>query len=1281
MASFNLGTNNPYWSNTQPERESKFLPGAAGILGAGAFLGAGFIPYGNGNVFDIYYKVGRVAAHSFPMGLLASVRFPEAISPFISRSFQSNNLGYVDFGSEFLNSPQSLAWLSNVTGQSEAQLASLGVGSGSSLRFTRHTGFRGIFGGGRLSLISSGGQSVNVSDNIMLLERQLTSNEYFSINRNINQFAEAAASVVNENLDMRQAFVSSQNSDLAHKYIPFPSLTGSNRFSYIRGIFAFEAQRLNRATETIVENIPILGEIIKPYLNTEGLLIKNGPALKMYARTLGLTGKIAAAGLAVSQYDYFMRYKSDNAALKEAGYLFSSAAVGYGFLRHFNKVASPTLRNKAGAIGLGAAAISYLGQNVLSGFDKGLVAGVTKTASNLSIFSSEIGEFIGASDFRREIEDVFPGFSDVTTSVYFGLGTLGLYSLRHRSENRYVKFAQHMSAELDRGGFTGINRAKQALTNLDLHYRSWEKVGANLSPTDDLDAYRAMIANGVSFKNNAPGKLLNEAFEQTWQGYKTSGAGVFMRLKGLFSHFSSSSYSEFRGFKGAYVAFGLGYMVHALATRRVFGTVETPEQLRKQAEGKELIPVRKSRFWGMGGTPYEGGKISYYKPSLTATIMSDSENYAKWGEDVKRYSPITRWFLENFSYTLEEKNFYDRPYPITSPGFANTPFFGDFLGATIGSLVKPQKTMHVNEWQRITDTLETEYLNVPKKLDSNPSMRLGGTGIRTPINPYDIREVYGEVQYKLREASGLIGFIQNQFQKTFTGSETYSTDRQYLAESGAMYDLAKSFWNLEIGGAATLSEIPRRFLPKEREQARNRYNPIRNTMPSWLPEEFKRGDPYTSIQSGFARLPGAGFAALHPELKGIAPEDYPLFSRYQILANVAPYSDEYRKAKINVMSMRKKGQLTVEQAEEVETIEKQLAAQRIRRNYFIESKEQQEQPVIKRKLRDSYLHFIDMVKNISAPVEYLTFGGFRPSQKYLPVTSALSDYERYAIYGSETSFWDLSRSWRDYLGPAFYSTIKLLGYKGVPGELRERRDIDEYFDKLKYYKYMKLHQEAKNNGNYEDAASYKKMASKTVYGVNPYAHPLSIYSALPQAEKDRFDGFLAIKDPKDRKRLLEILPDNQKQIFEVLWSRQDKEKGRINVLSDSEKMSELELYFSKKGLPREDFIGWNAEVDLNDVKLKYIKSLNYSIFDFGFWPNDEKLIERKPYLEGAEEYLVPQNRVYRNAVNKIYNNLHIKHRSIIIENHGSMAPGKTVVNMNDNREGEIRKQYRLWNEN
>ena len=75
-------------------------------------------------------------------------------------------------------------------------------------------------------------------------------------------------------------------------------------------------------------------------------------------------------------------------------------------------------------------------------------------------------------------------------------------------------------------------------------------------------------------------------------------------------------------------------------------------------------------------------------------------------------------------------------------------------------------------------------------------------------------------------------------------------------------------------------------------------NEIPNHAASWLPGDdyytnFHKGAPFIKIDEGYARLPGAGYEALHPEVKGLNPEDYPDIHKMSILVDVAPYSREY----------------------------------------------------------------------------------------------------------------------------------------------------------------------------------------------------------------------------------------------------------------------------------------------------------------------------------------------------------------------------------------------------
>jgi hypothetical protein len=130
-----------------------------------------------------------------------------------------------------------------------------------------------------------------------------------------------------------------------------------------------------------------------------------------------------------------------------------------------------------------------------------------------------------------------------------------------------------------------------------------------------------------------------------------------------------------------------------------------------------------------------------------------------------------------------------------------------------------------------------------------------------------------------------------------------------------MDSLSRRYYEKELGAGIGPSpaldeyfgytEPLRRFI--QRENFTPQANEIPNTMPSWLPGDdyytnFHVGDPFIKVDEGYARLPGAGYEALHPELKGVSPEDYPDIHKLRILSDVAPYSRQYNTFRQKVAS-------------------------------------------------------------------------------------------------------------------------------------------------------------------------------------------------------------------------------------------------------------------------------------------------------------------------------------------------------------------------------------------
>lgn len=122
----------------------------------------------------------------------------------------------------------------------------------------------------------------------------------------------------------------------------------------------------------------------------------------------------------------------------------------------------------------------------------------------------------------------------------------------------------------------------------------------------------------------------------------------------------------------------------------------------------------------------------------------------------------------------------------------------------------------------------------------------------------------GEEWNTLTDVAGLRGFGVRQF---ITGS--MNDNASIIESSGYAYSAKRSFWDQNLGGlGGNISEISRRFMQKRNNNI-DYINPIRNTMPSWMPgsdyfvQDFLHGDPYTKVENSEERLPGEGYERMY----------------------------------------------------------------------------------------------------------------------------------------------------------------------------------------------------------------------------------------------------------------------------------------------------------------------------------------------------------------------------------------------------------------------------------
>ena len=266
---------------------------------------------------------------------------------------------------------------------------------------------------------------------------------------------------------------------------------------------------------------------------------------------------------------------------------------------------------------------------------------------------------------------------------------------------------------------------------------------------------------------------------------------------------------------------------------------------------------------------------------------------------------------------------------------------------------------------------------------------------------------------------------------------------------------------------------------------------------------------------------------------------------------------------------------------------------------------------------------LSALRHIAAPVEYLTPMGIRPTQKLLSdYRNPIEAYEQERLYGTTLAFWD--KPMRDWFRPAAYSAAHMLGFDGKPAWRREADAVDQRFDELEFHKWMALALQAEEAGDKHKKNQYLWAASNTRTGINPQGSALSIYWTLPEADRSFFNAF-AMAQGSERDRVLEMVPKDQQILYKGIWSRID--SGDPTVMA-GEGLGVDENYLKAKyyqqpttNLPPEDWIGFNSEVDLSDIKVRYAEKYAADIADYGIWESQVKKSEGQDFLDNSESYI------------------------------------------------------------
>ena len=327
-----------------------------------------------------------------------------------------------------------------------------------------------------------------------------------------------------------------------------------------------------------------------------------------------------------------------------------------------------------------------------------------------------------------------------------------------------------------------------------------------------------------------------------------------------------------------------GALVNRLASPYMPDMTKSHEELVDIYSGREMVPFMKSPTWLLGGTPWEGTKVEGYTPNWYVRAKSRyKETDTMYGSAFRRlvHEPLP---LLGFNvgdivdpYYMERKHFFDRPYPVTGGVFDEVPIIGKILSATVGRIIKPEKSMHQEFLQ--SDHIKAKGPGDPYGFAIRPPTLGEGKGMMQ--HPSRVRSLGGittnggNVQYRrdkmwsetaaedflydVQQLTGIKGFLAGSVSQRIFGEEKVIPT---LQSAGRMASMSRSFYDMNLGGMGVLTEPVRRLVDKP-EYKRYGINPIPNMMPNWLPSHFTTGDPYEKIIKGELRLPGEAYLKTH----------------------------------------------------------------------------------------------------------------------------------------------------------------------------------------------------------------------------------------------------------------------------------------------------------------------------------------------------------------------------------------------------------------------------------
>lgn len=508
-----------------------------------------------------------------------------------------------------------------------------------------------------------------------------------------------------------------------------------------------------------------------------------------------------------------------------------------------------------------------------------------------------------------------------------------------------------------------------------------------------------------------------------------------------------------------------------------------------------------------------------------------------------------------------------------------------------------------------------------------------------PISHANMNLQAGEIGYRMQETFGIYGFGFASMREGFGfGQGDFEPQRAVMQSASKAYGSSRAFWDLNLGGLGDVpltaegalgniefSEIIRRFVPKDRTNI-NYLNPIRNTMADKYPFlpgadyfiNFQQGDPFTKVAEGELRLPGAGYERINN-----MSSDYGPLTQLDILADVAPYSKEFRQLNRTINSEVTTG----EQRVRLEKIRAQVEDTTSKYN-FSDYKYKNSSPEELGMDAKGYA--------IARVGEYIAHRDTYFNTKFLNNRTAQEDWERRNVYGATFPQWQ--NPIESFIMPMLYKSTQrnpitaaiggavagsffgatagakafgtlagftlggsyslygntkeaITGERFMPKERKKQLALEEYTDILSYVKNTSLANQAREMGDMASANQFSQAAKRTMYGADIQGGSIDTLSlAVPKRKREHFKAMIQETDQGERERILSTSGRLERRIFQSAWGMKVEERP------------DLAEYFSRHELPGLNWEGWHANTNMEHVKIKMGQSMGIDMSQMGYYP-------------------------------------------------------------------------------